>query len=124
MTIWDDPALATSSDFVRFENPGDSVVGDVLNVGLHTWPDGKVSAQLTIRTDDGNDVTMTAGQVRLAAALREEKPEAGDRIKVTFTEVEKRPGGKTMKHFDVQVARGGAKNTPAAVVAEDVEPPF
>ena len=124
MSIWDDPSLATSSDFVRFENVGDEVVGDVLNVGLHTWPDGKVSAQLTIRTDDGNDVTMTAGQVRLAAALREEKPEAGDRIKVKFTEVEKRPGGKTMKHFDVQVAKGAAKNTPAAVVVDDSDAPF
>lgn len=123
MSIWDDPALASSSDFVRFENPGDSVVGDVLNVGLHTWPDGKVSAQLTIRTDDGNDVTMTAGQVRLAAALRDEKPETGDRIKVVFTEIEKRPGGKTMKHFDVQVSKGGAKGTTAAP-ATDEEAPF
>lgn len=121
MSIWDDPSLASGGDYVRFENPGDSVVGDVLNVGLHTWADGKVSAQLTIRTDDGNDVTLTAGQVRLASALREQKPEAGDRIKVVFTEVEKRPGGKTMKHFDVNVAKGGAKGTAAA---DEGEAPF
>jgi hypothetical protein len=122
MSIWDDPSLASGGDYVRFENPGDSVVGDVLNVGLHTWADGKVSAQLTIRTDDGNDVTLTAGQVRLASALREQKPEAGDRIKVVFTEVEKRPGGKTMKHFDVSVAKGGAKGTTAA--PSEIEAPF
>jgi hypothetical protein len=123
MSIWDDPALASGGDYVKFDNPGDGVVGDVLNVGLHTWADGSVCPKLTIRTDDGNDVTLTAGQVRLQSALREQRPEAGDRIKVTFTEVEKRPGGKTMKHFDVQVAKGGAKGT-VAVVVDDDEAPF
>ena len=123
MSIWDDPSLASGGDYVRFENPGDNVVGDVLNVTMHTWDDGTSCPKLTIRTDDGNDVTLTAGQVRLASALREQKPEAGDRIKVVFTEVEKRPGGKTLKKFDVQVTRGGAVAAPAqAAPAAQVQP--
>ena len=123
MSIWDDPSLASGGDYVRFENPGDNVVGDVLNVTMHTWDDGSSCPKLTIRTDDGNDVTLTAGQVRLKAELRDKRPEPGDRIKVTFTELEKRPGGRTLKHFDVQVASGGAKGTAAAVV-EDADAPF
>ena len=123
MSIWDDPALATGGDYVKFETPGDEVVGDVINVGLHTWDDGSVCPKLTIRTDDGNDVTLTAGQVRLKAALFEQRPDTGDRIRVKFTEVEKRPGGRTLKHFAVDVAKGGAKGTVAAA-ADDTEAPF
>lgn len=119
--IWDDPDLRPDGDYVKFEEPGDSVTGDVIGVGKHTFPDGKVCAKLTIRTDEGEDKTLTAGQVRLVAELREKRPTIGDRIRVVFTEVEKRPGGKTMKHFTVDVKRGEAKNTPAAEAAVETD---
>jgi len=64
-------------------------------------------------TADG-EVALTAGQVRLKAELSEKRPEVGDTLTVTLTEVEKRAGGKTLKHFDVVVAKSG---TPAAALA-------
>ena len=39
----------------------------------------------------GEERTITAGQVRLKAALVEQRPEVGDHIKVKFTQNEKRP---------------------------------
>jgi hypothetical protein len=124
MSIWDDPELSSGGEYVKFEAVGDEVTGDVLRVGKHTFPDGKVAAEVVIRTDDGQDRTLTAGQVKLAAALKEQRPDAGDRIRVVFTEVEKRPGGKTMKHFDVKVLKGQAKGTAAAEESDDSEVPF
>jgi hypothetical protein len=114
--VWDDPELAASGDYVKFETEGDSVTGDVVVIGKHTFPDGKVAAKVVIRDDDGEERTLTAGQVKLAQALREERPEVGDRIRIVFTEIEKRPGGKTMKHFKVEVKKGAAKT--AAPVAD------
>ena len=52
---------------------------------------------------------LTAGQAQLKAKLLEARPMPGDRIRVTFDSVEKRGGGKTLKHFTVQLKKGGAK---------------
>lgn len=107
MSIWDDPSLQVGGDYVKFENVGDSVQGELLSVGIHKWNDGTVSPQLIIRTEDG-EKTVTAGQIRLKAELAEKKPEAGDLIKITLSDIEKRQGGKTLKHFDVQVKKATA----------------
>lgn len=106
-SVWEDPSLQVGGDYVKFENIGDSVQGELVSVGIHKWADGSVSPQLIIRTNDG-DKTVTAGQIRLKAALVEKKPEAGDLIKITLSDIEKRQGGKTLKHFDVQVKKATA----------------
>lgn len=131
MSIWDDPELRMSSDYVSFENVGDTVSGTVINVRAHRFDDGKVVPQLMLDVD-GEERTVTAGQVRLKAALAEKRPEPGDAITITLTEIEKRAGGKTLKHFDVKVgaealagkaapkaapAAGGAKFTPEQIEA-------
>lgn len=102
MSIWDDPELRMSSDYVSFENVGDTVAGTVINIRAHRFDDGKVVPQLMLDVD-GEEKTVTAGQVRLKAALAEKRPEPGDAISITLTEIEKRAGGKTLKHFDVKV---------------------
>lgn len=107
-SVWDDPEIAVANDYVKFENVGDFVSGTVTAVQVHRFDDGKVAPKLIIETDEGDEKALTAGQVKLRAALSEQRPEAGDHIKVTFTEEEKRPGGKTLKHFNVEVTRGGA----------------
>lgn len=113
MSIWDDPSLSTG-DYVKFENVGDEIVGTILDVSVHTWPeDGSKSPKLVIDTTDGERV-LTAGQVQLKVKLAEARPEAGDRIKIVHTSVEKRSGGKTLKHFDVTVQRGTAPVAAAA----------
>jgi hypothetical protein len=121
-TIWDDPELQIGGDFVKFEAPGDSITGDIVAVSKHTFPDGKIAAKLVIRDENGEDKTLTAGQVKLAELLNEKRPMPGDRIRIVHTEVEKRPGGKTMKHFTVDVKPGDG--TVPAPKEEVVEEPF
>ncbi len=125
-SVWDDPDLKIGGDFIKFEDVGDTVSGTVSAVRAHRFDDGKVVPQVLLTTDDGEERTMTAGQVQLKAKLAELRPEVGDHIKVTMTGVEKRTGGKTLKVFDVDVTRGGAPATPAPAAepaAEAAAPP-
>lgn len=126
MSIWDDPDLRAGGDFAKFENVGDSVSGTVTAVRAHRFDDGKVVPQILLTTDDGEEKTLTAGAIRLKIAVAEQRPETGDHIKVTLTQEEKRPGGKTLRHWDVQVTRGGtpaaAPSAPAAAPAAPETP--
>ncbi len=106
MSVWDTPELQTSSEYVKFENVGDTVTGTVVNITAHKWDDGSVSPQILLQTVEGQQ-TVTAGQVRLKAMLAEKRPEVGDLLKITMTGVEKRAGGKTLKLWDVDVTHGG-----------------
>lgn len=118
MSIWDDPDLRVGGEFVKFENPGDTVSGTVTAVRAHRFDDGSVAPQVLITTDDGEERTITAGQIRLKTELATQRPEPGDHVTITHTEVEKRSGGKTLKHFEVKVTRGGkpvAATAPAPV---------
>lgn len=121
-SIWDDPEIKAGGEFVKFENIGDSISGNVTAIRAHRFDDGKVVPQVLLVTDDGEERTMTAGQVQLKAKLAEQRPEAGDHIKVTLANIEKRAGGKTLKHFDVEVGRGGATATPAAAPQPEPAP--
>lgn len=120
MSIWDDPEMRVGSDFVRFDDVGDTITGRIVALKAHRWDDGSVSPQLFLDCD-GEERTVTAGQVRLKAELAEKRPEEGDTITITLTQIEKRSGGKTLKHFDVAVRRGNDP-APAAAVAEPVTP--
>jgi len=116
-SIWDTPELAQSDDYIKFDNIGDTVTGRIIDSRIHRWDDGKVSPQLLLDVG-GEEKNLTAGQVRLKAALAEQRPEPGDTITVTLTDIERRSGGKTLKHFDVKVVRGnGAVTAPAAPAA-------
>ena len=123
-SVWDDPDLRVGGEFVKFENVGDTVSGTVNAVRAHRFDDGSVAPQVLLTTDEGEERTVTAGQVRLKAELATQRPEPGDHVTITFTEVEKRSGGKTLKHFSVQVNRGGkpAAATPAAAPAAAATP--
>jgi hypothetical protein len=117
MSIWDDPELRAGGDFFNFNEAGDTISGTIQAIRVQRWPDGKVDPQLLLTTDAGEEKTVTAGQVRLKAALAEQRPEAGDHITLTLTQIEKRTGGKTLKHFDVQINRAGAATTTAQPAA-------
>jgi hypothetical protein len=99
---WNDPDFAIGGDYIKFDQIGDTVTGKVIAVRKHVWDDGSVSPQILLETEDG-EKTLTAGQVRLKAALAEKRPQPGQHLTITLTEVEKRAGGKTLKIFDVQV---------------------
>lgn len=96
--------------YVKWENIGDEVVGDVIGKGIGPDANGQDVPQLTIRKDDGEEVTITAGQAQLKAKLMEARPQIGDRIKIRYEKAEKKDGGKTLKHFEVVVKTGGAKS--------------
>ena len=110
MSIWDDPELKINSDYIKFENPGDTASGTIVAIRAHKFDDGNVVPQIILNTADG-EKTVTAGQMQLKAMLADKRPNVGDTITITFTEVEKRSGGKTLKKFDVQV---GAQHATAA----------
>lgn len=123
-SIWDDPSLRASGEYIKFDNVGDKVAGTVSAIRAHRWDDGSVSPQILLTTDDGEEKSITAGQVRLKAELAVQRPEAGDHITITMTEIEKRSGGKTLKHFTVAVVRGGAAPAaPASVPAQAAPAP-
>lgn len=125
MSIWDDPELRVGGDFFKFNDVGDSIAGVISVIRAQRWDDGKVDPQIILTTDDGEERTVTAGQIRLKTALAEQRPEAGDHIAITLTDIEKRAGGKTLKHFEVVVGRGGkpvAAPAPAAAPAAATVP--
>jgi hypothetical protein len=124
MSIWDDPELHVSDDYVKFETPGDTITGTITALRIHRFDDKPVP-QVVIRTPEGHDRTVTGGQARLKALLAEKRPDVGDTITITMTNIEKRAGGKTLKHFEVDVISGGAPpaapsaSAPAAPPAAD-----
>jgi hypothetical protein len=96
-----------SGDFNRWkpENEGDTISGIVKTLRIATMPDGNRYPSLTI-TSNGTDFDLLASQTQLLRLLAEKKPQPGDTITITHTRVEKLAGGKTMKHFTVEVTRG------------------
>jgi hypothetical protein len=113
-SIWDDADLKSNDDYIKFDNVGDTVTGKILSIRKHVFDDGKAVPQLLLDVN-GEEKTLTAGQVRLKAELSEKRPGVGDVLTVTLSNIEKRSGGKTLKHFDVTL--GGAAPA-AAPVAE------
>ena len=112
MSVWDDPSLSMNTDYVAFENEGDTIEGCITGIYAHTFTDGKVAPKLMLDTDQGQKI-LTAGQYQLRQKLSDLRPQIGDTITVTFTGMNNLGGGKTMKLFDVIVVKGG-KPAPAA----------
>lgn len=119
MSIWDEPELQPDGEYISFAKVGDVAAGTVKSITVQRWDDGSVAPKIQLLCDDGEEKTLTAGQVKLKAALQEQRPEVGDHITVTLTSIEPRGGGKTLKHFDVVVARA----TGAAPKATGGTPP-
>jgi hypothetical protein len=104
--FWDDPDLKAGGDYAHFDNAGDTITGQIVNIKKHVFDDGKVAPQLLLQLQDGSTMTVSAGQIRLKIKLNELQPVPGDFIKITLTNVEKRAGGKTLKDFEVLVKPG------------------
>lgn len=117
-SIWDDADLKTNDDYVKFDNVGDGVTGKIISIRKHTFDDGKVVPQILLDVA-GEEKTLTAGQIQLKAKLAELRPGVGDVLSVALSDIEKRSGGKTLKHFTVTV--GGAPAAVAAVSAPAVD---
>jgi hypothetical protein len=120
---WNDPDFAIGGDYVSFEKVGDTVTGRVVTIRKMKWQDGTISPQIVLDVN-GEEKTVTAGQIRLKAMLAEKRPQPGQHLTITLTEIEKRAGGKTLKHFDVQVgspAPAAAAAAPGGYSTEQLE---
>jgi hypothetical protein len=109
--FWSNPDLQRANNFITFEAPGDMCRGVVTALRTQTFIDNgvtKVSPQIDLDTDDGPR-TLTAGQTRLQLLLLEHRPQIGDVVTITMTGVQRRPGGKTLKEFEVTVQRSDDK---------------
>ncbi len=115
MSIWDDPELREGGEFAKLENKGDKISGVITALRSHRFDDGKVVPQVLFKDDQtGEDRTWTAGQVQAKAKLAQLRPDEGDWFSAELADVEKRAGGKTLKHIEIVVNRGGK---PAAVAS-------
>jgi hypothetical protein len=104
MSIWDSPEFNGSKKYVNFDVPGDSVSGTVTHLGIQNWSDGTFAPKIELATESGEQI-ITAGQIRLKIALTEKRPEVGDYLSVTLTQIEDRGNGKSLKHFEVIVKK-------------------
>lgn len=117
-TFWD--AFSSSGDYITFTNIGDTVTGTITSIRSHTFDDGKVVPQIELDTADGPK-TLTAGQVRLKIELVEKRPQVGEMLTVTLTGIQKRPGGKTLKEFQVTIGAPPAKTPPPVRLADQLK---
>lgn len=114
MSVWDDPELKTTDDYAKLEQVGDVIEGEILVVRKHSFDDGSTAPQIILRAPDGAERTWTAGQIQAQRQLAELRPEAGDHIRAELVQIEKRSGGRTLKHIKVEVPRrGGVPTGPA-----------
>lgn len=98
---------ATSGEYVKFENVGDSVIGVIKQVREGADFKGNPCPELVLEDDEGNERTVSAGQVMLKAALAEKRPSEGDRVRIVYSEVgDAKPGKAPAKLFTVDVKPG------------------
>lgn len=101
----------TGGEFVKFENVGDNVVGIIKDLREGKDFNGNPCPLLILEvSDDGDEKTLTAGQVMLKAALAEKMPQVGDKVKITYSGVsDAKPGKAPAKMFTVEVKAGPHK---------------
>jgi hypothetical protein len=122
-SVWDDPDLRAGGEFVKLDNKGDKISGLINAIRSHRFDDGGVAPQILFVDDTtGEERTWTAGQIQAKRKLAELRPEAGDWFSAELADVEKRAGGKTLKHIEIVVNRGGKPAQPTAATVHAVAP--
>lgn len=120
--FWDLPDMQANDEYVRFETPGDTITGTVMQLSVRTFDDGKKAAQIVLDTDRGPR-TLTASQTHLARLMRAHRPELGDTVTIRFDSIEKMTGGRTRKTFTMGVQRaGGAQPAQPGTWPKTAEP--
>lgn len=101
-----------SAAMVRWEEPGQQVVGVVQAIRTHVFtPERGPVPLLDIETDDGELVTVAVDKLDLRRQVVDAAPQVGDRIRIRFRDTERRPAG-VAKLFDVQVRRAPSPDEP------------
>lgn len=108
--VWDDPELGGDEPtYLKLDRIGDGIEGTITAVETKVWDDDTRCPQLTILPPDNAEddpVVWTAGQTQAIRQLKTLRPKVGDYIKVRLDDIEKRRGGKTLKHISVDVTPG------------------
>jgi hypothetical protein len=120
---WDSFA---NGDFIKFNSVGDTIAGEVLAVGLGTDFGGAACPKLTIRTAEGDDKIVNAGQKVLQSRLAEVRPQVGEKVAIVYSaDGTAKPGQTAAKLFTVQVrgADGSLRQAPEAEVTTDAAAP-
>lgn len=102
--FWSDEDLQLGT-YVKFEKAGDTVSGGITAMEKTSFTDSKtgkvkIVPQLSITTDEGDEVILTAGQVDLRIQLLEARPRVGDHI---YVELLNQPKPGEQKKFNVQI---------------------
>jgi hypothetical protein len=110
------------ANFAKWNEPGDRVFGEVVEVTRGETIDGDPCPQIVIAaTETGEELTVTASQAQLKNELLRQRPRVGDTVDITYTGVDT-TGGRTLKQFSVAVAPAGDER-PATHEPTDDEPP-
>lgn len=111
---------AGGGDYVKFENVGDQVIGVIKEVREGRDFSKNPCPELVLEVEDGEEKTVTAGQVMLKQALAEKRPQKGDKVRITYSGVgDAKPGQAPAKLFTVDVKEGPYELQNAAVSNSD-----
>ena len=111
----------TSGDYpdrFKFEEIGDAIAGEIVDLKVATMPDGTRIPALNIRTSDGTVWSLLASQRGLQALLAAQRPATGDRVAIVMVGFgEPKPGKSPAKLFELQLKRGDDTNVPTPTAA-------
>lgn len=136
MSIWDDEEIQASGNYVKLTEKGQSVEGTIAKIVKRSFTatrkgeEDSVQPELTIVDAEGQEKIYTCGAIRLKLELIEKRPDVGDWIKITLTDIEKRGGGRELKHWSVEIRKGdgaapvAASSSKAKASAGSDKPPF
>lgn len=100
-------------DFVKWENPGDTIEGEILSISEGSDFNGQPVPLLVFATADG-EMKWTVGQRHALVKLSEIRPETGWTLKAVYArDGEGKPGRAPAKLFDITVT----SKTPTAGVS-------
>lgn len=105
---WDDFEPTSDGQFVRFDTPGQTIVGTIVRRESGTNFDGDPVPQLVLDTDDGTQI-VTGSTVNLRQQMLAHRDDLipGARIRLTYTGVGvAKPGKAAPKLFTLEVKAG------------------
>lgn len=117
------PKPPASGAFVKFNDKGDSVTGHVLEIrGDGTTMAGEPCPLIVL--DNGDEqVKVTCSQAQLWSKtvdmVTSGELAVGKRVRITLSDIERRPNGRTLKHFDIKVAEPDPAYAAKAAAADE-----
>lgn len=124
-SLWDNPDLKTGETYLSLKEVGDKVENaEVAEVGFHYYEPGQATPQLHLVDYAGNSLgILTCGTINLKRLMKDNQVMPGDRIKrLELVRIESRPGGKTLKHYELDLDRPVAAAPSAAAGGDDPAP--